>query len=202
MSKNEFLQELRRRLSGLEQSEVSQRLAFFDEIIEDYKADGVPEEEAVKRLGTVDGIVAQVASEIPLARLVAKKVKGKSTSHVGKILAVIFTFPLWFPLLIVLFTLIFAWYIVLWALVISLFAVDAALFCVGVFGILSTIPLMAEQNTALAGLMLGAAFLCLGLFMLLFFVSVMAGKGTAKVGKSILLWIKSLFFGKGAKAYA
>ncbi|MBP5732536.1 MAG: DUF1700 domain-containing protein, partial [Lachnospiraceae bacterium] len=63
MKKNEFLTELKDRLAGLDQTEVAERLAFYDEIIEDYVEDGVPEEEAVAKLGTIDEIVAQIMSE-------------------------------------------------------------------------------------------------------------------------------------------
>ena len=107
MKKNEFLTELKDRLAGLDQTEVAERLAFYDEIIEDYVEDGVPEEEAVAKLGTIDEIVAQIMSEIPLAKLVVKKMKPQKTVNGGKIALVILTFPLWFPLVVTAISLIF-----------------------------------------------------------------------------------------------
>lgn len=209
MNKTEFLRELNHRLSGLDENDLGQRLAFYDEIIEDYKADGVPEEEAVARIGTVDEIVDQVMAEIPLTKLVAQRMKSAQreeqtqevlqnpkTGGTGKIVALILTFPLWFPFLIVLLALIFTFYVVLWALMISLFAVDVSLLCGGIIGFLSSVPLAMTQNTGLAALTTGAGFLCVGLFMILLFLSLLATKGVVKLGGGFLLWIKSLFIGR------
>lgn len=202
MKKNEFLTELKRRLAGLEQTDVAERLAFYDEIIEDYKEDGVPEEEAVAKLGTVDEIVAQVMSEIPLTKLVAKKMKPQKTVRGGRIAWLILTFPIWFPLVIVTLSLVFALYVVLWAIVISLFAVDLALFCAAVFLFLGTIPLAMAKNLALIGMAIGGGFLCLGLFMLFLSVSLVATKAALKLGGSFLLWLKSFFIGKEERKHA
>lgn len=202
MKKNVFLTELQRRLAGLDQTDVAERLAFYDEIIEDYKADGVPEEEAVAKLGTVDEIVAQVMSEIPLTKLVVKKMKPQKTVNGGKIALVILTFPLWFPLAITALSLIFSLYVVLWAIVIALFAVDLALFCAAVFLFLSVIPLVMAKNVALIGMVIGGGFLCLGLFMLFLSVSLLAAKAALKLGGRFLLWLKSFFIGKEEKRRA
>ena len=202
MKKNEFLTELKNRLAGLEQTEVAERLAFYDEIIEDYVEDGVPEEEAVAQLGTIDEIVAQIMSEIPLTKLVAKKMKPQKTVNGGKIALVILTFPIWFPLLIIVISLIFSLYVVLWAIVIALFAVDLALFCAAVFLFLGTIPLAMAKNVALIGMAVGSGFLCLGLFMLFLSVSLLAAKAALKLGGRFLLWLKSFFIGKEEKKHA
>ena len=202
MKKNEFLTELKYRLAGLDQTEVAERLAFYDEIIEDYVEDGVPEEEAVAKLGTLDEIVAQIMSEIPLTKLVAKKMKPQKTVNGGKIALVILTFPLWFPLLIIVISLIFSLYVVLWAIMIALFAVDLALFCAAVFLFLGVIPLAMAKNVALIGLAVGGGFLCLGLFMLFLSVSLLAAKAVLKLGGRFLLWLKSFFIGKEEKKHA
>ena len=187
MTKNAFLTELHQRLSGLEKEALEQRLAFYDEIIEEYVRGGVPEEEAVAKVGTVDVIVAQVMSEIPLTRLVARKIPQKKSWNAGKIVALILTFPFW--------------YILLWALVLSLFAVDAGLFCMSVLGFVIAIPLMTK-NPAVVGLVVGGGFLCAGLFMLLFFLSIMAAKGVVTLGGQFLLWMKSSFVGKEGRNHA
>ena len=199
MNKTEFLSELNHRLWRLEQNDVDERLAFYDEIIEDYVADGVPEEEAVERLGTIDEIVAQVTSEIPLKKLVAERMKPQEEKHSGKLVAMIATFPLWLPLLIVGFALTLSFYIVIWALVIVLFAVDLSLLCVSVFGFLSLVPLSMQGNGPMIGMVIGMSILCFGLFMLFFSVSCLAAKGAIKLSGVFLLWIKSLFIGKGER---
>ena len=201
MTKNAFLTELHQRLSGLEKEALEQRLAFYDEIIDEYVRGGVPEEEAVAKVGTVDVIVAQVMSEIPLTRLVARKIPQKKSWNAGKIVALILTFPFWLPFVIVIVTLLLTLYILLWALVLSMFAVDAGLFCMSVLGFISIFPLMT-QNPAVVGLVVGGGFLCAGLFMLLFFLSIMAAKGVVTLGGQFLLWMKSSFVGKEGRNHA
>ena len=77
MNKEKFLDELRNRLSGLPQEDIEERIAFYEEMIDDRMEDGVSEEEAVSRIGSVENIARQIMSEIPLTKLVQEKVKPK-----------------------------------------------------------------------------------------------------------------------------
>ena len=69
MSKQEFLAQLRKSLSGLPQEDIEERLTFYSEMIEDHIEEGRPEEEAVSAVGSVDEIAAQAVAEIPLAKI-------------------------------------------------------------------------------------------------------------------------------------
>ena len=60
MNKSEFLSELRTRLKGLPQNEIEERLSFYGEAIDDRIEEGVPEEDAVLEIGSIDDIVAQI----------------------------------------------------------------------------------------------------------------------------------------------
>ena len=66
MNKDQFLEELRKKLSGLPQEDIDERLAFYSEMIDDRMEEGITEEDAVAGLGTVDSVVEQIMSEIPL----------------------------------------------------------------------------------------------------------------------------------------
>ena len=65
MKKKEFLSALSRGLSRLPRGEREERVNFYREMIDDRIEEGIPEEEAVAGVGTVDGIVAQVLAERP-----------------------------------------------------------------------------------------------------------------------------------------
>ena len=60
MDKKAFLDELREKLSGLPEEDIEERVAFYREMIDDRIEDGVPEEEAVEGVGTVDSVVELV----------------------------------------------------------------------------------------------------------------------------------------------
>ena len=69
MTKQAFLSALRDGLSGLPQADLEERINFYSEMIDDRMEEGVPEEEAVAGLGSVDDVVSQILSDIPTNRL-------------------------------------------------------------------------------------------------------------------------------------
>lgn len=64
MTKQEFLAELRRGLSGLPQNDIEERLNFYSEMIDDRMEEGLSEQEAVDGIGSVDSVVSQILSGI------------------------------------------------------------------------------------------------------------------------------------------
>ena len=57
MSKQEFLDELRKGLSSLPQSDLEERLIFYSEMIDDRVEEGLTEEEAISEIGTVNEVL-------------------------------------------------------------------------------------------------------------------------------------------------
>ena len=100
MTKEEFKTQLRQRLSGLPQGDIEERISFYEESINDRMEEGMPEEEAVAGIGTMDEIVEQIMSEIPLTRLVRDKVKPKRKFKAWEIVLLVLGSPVWLPLLI------------------------------------------------------------------------------------------------------
>ena len=60
MNKQEFIRQLSEKLSGLPQTDIEERLAFYSEMIDDRMEDGISEEEAVLAIGDVDSIARQI----------------------------------------------------------------------------------------------------------------------------------------------
>lgn len=127
MSKQEFLAELKARLSGLPQSDIEERLTFFGEMIDDRIEEGLAEEEAVSAIGTVDEVAGQIVAETPLTKLVKERVKSKRTLRAWEIVLLVLGSPIWLSVLIAVFAVIFAVYVVIWSVIISLWAILASL---------------------------------------------------------------------------
>ena len=85
MSKQEFLAQLRKGLSGLPQDDIEERLTFYSEMIEDRMEDGLSEDEAVSSVGSVDEIVSQAVAETPLMKTSKEKRKSKRQPRAGEI---------------------------------------------------------------------------------------------------------------------
>ena len=77
MNRVEFILSLQDRLSALPRKELEERLAFYNEMIDDKIEDGLSEEEAVAQIGSIDEIVSQIIAETPLTTLVKEKMKPK-----------------------------------------------------------------------------------------------------------------------------
>ena len=128
MNKQEFLSLLAQELSGLPGKDVTDRLAFYDEMIDDRIEEGLSEEDAVDEMGPVDEVAAQILEEIPLSRLVRERVRPKRRLRAWEILLLILGSPLWLSLLLAAGAVLLAVYVVIWALVGCLWAVAVAVF--------------------------------------------------------------------------
>lgn len=196
MNKQEFLTELRKGLSGLPQEDLEERLTFYSEMIDDRIEEGLAEENAVSETGTVEDVVSQIMSEIPLSKLVKEKVKPKRALRVWEIVLLVLGSPIWFSLLIAAFAAVFSVYIVIWSLIVSLYAVDLAFAVCGVAGILGTAVYISSGSIAGAGCSIGAGLVGIGISILLFFGCNQIAKHVLLLTKKMLLFIKSWFVGK------
>ncbi|MBP5654082.1 MAG: DUF1700 domain-containing protein [Clostridiales bacterium] len=196
MNKEEFITELRQRLAGLPQEDLDERISFYEEMISDRTEDGMSEEEAVAQIGSVDSVVEQIMSEIPLAKLVKEKVKPKRRMKTWEIVLLACGSPVWVPLLIAFSAVAFALYIVLWALVICVYAIDICFAVCSIGGIVSSVMFFMDGNPAAALYFIGASLILAGLAILMFYASVAVTKGVIKLTGKILLKIKSMFVGR------
>lgn len=125
MTKGEFLAGLRQRLGNIPGEEIEKTEAYYAEIIEDRLEEGVPEEEAVASLGSIEDIVRQIKTELPMATLIKNKVNQKHMSALTVTLLIL-GFPIWFSLLIALLCVIFSVYLCIWVFDITMWSVVIA----------------------------------------------------------------------------
>lgn len=196
MNKEVFLSELRKKLSGLPQSDIDERISFYAEMIDDRIEDGMTEEAAIEQIGTVDKVVETIMTEYPLSKLVKAKVKPEKKMPVWGIILLILGFPVWFPLLVSFVSVIGSLYLTLWCIVITLYSVDLA-FAVGSIACLIAMVTGFVSGEAMFGIAAFGCALVLGaLAVLLFIGSNYTVKGVVWLTKKMLLGIKSLFIGK------
>ncbi len=190
MTKQDFIAELRAKLSGLPKQDVEDRLNFYSEMIDDRIEEGVTEEEAVLRIGAVDVIASQIVADIPLAKIAKQRIKPKRRLKAWEIVLLALGSPIWFSLLVAAFAVILALYASVWSVIVSLWSVFAAFVGCAVGGVLA-FPIMLFQGNALVGIvLLGAGLLCAGLAILMFFGCLAATKGVCILTKKIVLKTK------------
>ena len=200
MTKQEFLRRLEERLAGVPQEERAERLSFYGEMIDDRMEEGLTEEEAVAGISPVAEI-APAVTETPAsadeADLYAappdasREAAAKPKRSTGDILLLILGFPLWFPLLTVVFVLLFSLWVIalsLWAAFITVIVSAAGSLVLGVWQILrgDTLPGLAALG---AGLVLG------GIAVFWYYACKAHTNGIAGLTRKTLSAVKS-FFGR------
>ena len=78
MTKREFLEELRKRLSDLNDEDFAASVAYYEEMIDDRMEEGLSEEDAVREIGTPADAAAHILEDMPLKKLIKARVKPKN----------------------------------------------------------------------------------------------------------------------------
>lgn len=193
MDKTSFISELMNRLSALPRSEVEDRISFYREMIEDGVEDGLSEEEAVARIGSVDEIAKQIASEIPLSKIVKDGIKPKRKMTVAEIVLLILGAPLWLPLIIAAVSVIASVYLAIWSVVISFWAVDISLFVSGLVTVIYGFVAVFGGNVTSGLAAIGASVSAIGLSVLLFYGCRLLTSGLVALTKLSARQVKRCF---------
>jgi uncharacterized membrane protein len=155
--------------------------------------EGLSEEEATLRIGSVDEIVAQTLADNDGKQSKKERAFFKRKPSAGEIALLALGAPLWFPLLLSAFAIALSLYITLWALVIALWAVFASLAVCAPVGAIAGI-IYACQGFGATGLAtVAVALVCAGLSVFLFFACKVATEGTVQILKNLFARIKARF---------
>lgn len=196
MNKQDFISSLKQKLALLPQNELDERINFYSEIIDDYIEDGISEEDAVSKLGSIDEVVNEILKDTSIIKLAKHKFKPKRKLESWVIVLIILGFPIWFTLLVSFLSIIFSLYVSFWSIVVSLWAVFGTLIGCGIGGVISGIILLFTPGHASGLLLVSAGLICLGLSIFCYYGVYYLTKILLKFGKSIILSIKKLFVRK------
>ena len=193
MKKKEFLKLLEQNLGGLPKEEIDNYVEFYSEAISDRMEDGKTEEEAIRDLGGIEEVIKEICGEKSLTSLVRQKVTPKRRITSAEIVLLILGFPLWFPLLMVVLTLLLVGYILTWILVIVTYAVEFGLIAGSGFSIALYFANLANGTSNIG--YLGIGLLGIGAAIIFGFVCVAATKVSFRLAKRIVLGIKKALIG-------
>ena len=189
MTKNQFLAELECSLSGLPEEDVRERLEFFGEMIDDNMDEGLTEEQAVAKIGSVESVVAQILEDTPLAKLVKEKIRPKRRMAAWEIVLLAVGSPIWLSLIIVAFAVLISLYAAIWSVIVSLWAAFVAISVSAFGGIIGGIVIACMGNTPIGLLLIGCALVLAGLSIFAFWGCRGATKGAAWLTKKLALAI-------------
>lgn len=196
MNKNEFIFALREKLSKFPKVEVDERISFYSEIIDDYIEDGLTEDEAVSKIGSIDKIVEQISSEIPLSKIVLNNVKPGRKLRVWEIILLVLGAPIWLSLLVGIAAGLISVFAGLWAGVISIFGVSFGFMIGGILGAILGILFIFIKSLTEGLIMVGAGLVIAGVGMLLLPLAKLLSQLLIKLIKLIIRLIKKAFVNK------
>ena len=200
MNKREFLARLEQGLSCLPPKDIEERLSFFEEMIDDCVEEGMSEEEAVARVGSVDEIVSQTVAEAPLSKLVKERARSTRKLRAWEIVLLAIGSPVWVPLSLAALVVIFALYISVWAVVLAVWAVSLSVaVCAPVAMGLGIVYIV--QSSPIVGLCsISCGLVLAGLAIFAFFGCRALGRVLWGLTRCTLVWIKNCFIRKEKKA--
>ena len=203
MTKQEFLEQLKEKLNGLPETEITKSLDYYQEMIDERIDDGLSEEEAVETMGPAEEAADQILTEIPLPKLVVNKVKPKKAKKGGSIaltiILLILTCWFWLPISICLIVAFLCVYICFWVVIIALYATDLAFALGGLGGVLLGIFFIITGHAGTGLGFIGAGLLLIGASIMLFIPFTMLAKLLVKASGKFVLWIKKLLTKKKEK---
>jgi len=197
MKKREFLGVLQRELYNLPQNELEEQLAFYSEMIDDGIEEGLTEDDAVAKIGSVSEILSQINKPTRARKTTEKVKRDNKDSKDNKALFIallIVGSPVWIALLSVAFVIFVFTYAVIWSLWISFIAVEIALAAGGVYALVAPIVFTVNGQWKLGVGVLGAGMVSAGLSILLWIPCKKSVLFAGMLSKEIFLFTKKLLF--------
>lgn len=192
MNKYEFIDKLKKGLSGLPDDIISSTTDYYSEMIDDRVEVGEDEAQAIAEIGDIDEIVSRTLSEIPLPKLMRERVMPKKFSTLSLVLIIVGS-PIWLSLGIAAAAVIFSVYVLLWSIVVTLYACFVSAAAMVPYSLFAAVLSFAGRGAMPGVAWIGAALVCAGASILLLMLSNLTARTMLLIGKRIWLWIKSLF---------
>ena len=198
MTKIEFINEIRKKLSILPREEVDDRINFYSEMIDDKIEDGYSEYDAVKEIGSVDDVVESILAEKSVIKLAKQRLKSKKRFSVIEVILLTLGSPIWLSLLIALIAVLFSAYVAVASVAISVWAVFISTCACSVGGVIAGIFFALTKNTYTGILLIGLSFVCAGIAILFFYACKWLSKAILLLPKKFILLIKKSLIKKEA----
>ena len=196
MTKNEFLLELKNKLTKLPEKELLERVNFYSEMIDDLVEDGATEEDAVLKVGNANDIAKQILTDYleensSLLDKINLVKKGKLTPW--QITLLVVGSPIWISIIVSIFAVIISLFASVWAGIISLWAVGVSLAVSSLVGVIACVIYLVSSNVPLGIVLLACGIICAGLSILFYYCNLILTKCTITVTKKLIKWLKKAF---------
>lgn len=190
MRKQDFIDILEAKLSGIPKSDLDDRIVFYCELIDDYIENGLTEDEAVLKIGNVDNIVNEILQDTSLFKLAKEKFKPKNKLNTWLLILICVGSPIWLSLLAAGISVILSLYVSLWSVIISLWSVVLSLVVTSAAGLLTGIVFLFKPNIISGILFIALTLISAGLSIFLYYSTIYLTKLLCKLTKKMIFGLK------------
>ncbi|WP_297523117.1 DUF1700 domain-containing protein [uncultured Clostridium sp.] len=180
MSKVEFINDLRRLLATIDIAERNKFIAYYEEMIEDYKECGDTEEEVIRKIGSPKNIADNILKEQGTIDIKIPRFKSSPLN----IILLILGFPLWGSLLLAFVLVIFAFYLTIGCIPFTTAVTSVAFFGAGLLSIIVS-PIMISEILPAGIAQLGAGISLIGFSIILGVLTIFLSKKLFLITKII-----------------
>lgn len=181
MNKSEFITSLNDLLFPISNNERKKFIAYYEEMIEDYKENGLTEEESIAKIGSPEAIADNILGEQDTV-----SIKLPLRNKMLIIALLILGFPLWGSILLSVVLFILSLYIVIWCVPFTTGVSCISFFAVGLVSIVGS-PFVMSSVLAIGILQLGLGITSIG-------IAILSGLATVFLFKKFILITKKITF--------
>ena len=193
MRKQEFIEALEDRLSGLPQAELDKHLDDYSRIIIEQVSEGVSETDAVAELGSVETCARQILSEVPLWKILKERIVNMRRPQTWQIVLLAVSAVIWLPLLLVSLAVVLCIYAVAWIAILVAWALQLAMGGCALAGMVLGV-MDAVRGVVFRGIVLIAAgVFCVGLSLFVFIGCRSVTRAGLRTVRKLTFDLKNLF---------
>lgn len=200
MIKSNFITSLRELLSSLDPIELEKFIIYYDELIEDYKEDGLTEDEIINKIGSAESIALNILQE---QNTQAKDYSINKNTYKFKginLILLILGFPLWGSLFVAGISIVLSLYLVIWCIPFSTGVTSLALIISSFIGLIGS-PFVFIESFGIGIVQLGICFASIGATILLALLTFYLSKKLSYLTKASSKSFINLFNKKAVKLW-
>ena len=178
MNKENFFSELKSLLSSMDKAEYDKFIRYYEEIFEDYREDGLTDEEIINKIGSPKSIAKNILGNQDTVHTKS------STNKILTTVLLILGFPLWGSLLLAFLSIVFSFFIVILCAPFTTGVLSFSFFAASVMSIVG-FPFMVSEILPVGIVQLGFGISSLG-------IAILSGIITIYLSKTIIMATKKV----------
>ncbi|MBQ3265480.1 MAG: DUF1700 domain-containing protein [Ruminococcus sp.] len=195
MTKQQFISELRAKLSGMPKADLEDSILYYRKKLDSITDNGYTEDAAAAQVGDTDEIVDGILCDYPLSKIVMEKLRSSRKLKAWEAVLLILGSPVWISLLIAVLAVVFSAYFIVCAVVVSMWVISASFEVVSLIVTAWSVLIVIRGEISTGIAVFGAGLFGVGFSILIFFGGSASTKGLRALTRKVLFSVKKRLVG-------